>query len=132
MTDLHISQIKTDHKIDELAENIYSLITEDKHLILELDLNRQVAWTEKNHRRIGSAAGQRLRIVTKEGSRLLPRHVITITVYEERTCRQCGMRLKPDEVSSHEGHEVHDACWPAYVKENPELFPDPPDDEEFA
>jgi len=132
MKDLYISQIKTEHKIDQLSENLYAVVTEDDHLIIETDLKEQHGWTEARHRRICATGSIKLRIITEIGSVLMPDHIINMTVYKLRKCEHCDLKMKPTEISSHPGFEVHDHCWPDFVRVNPDLFPEKEDDDEYA
>jgi len=117
--------IPSENLIDETGENVFTLVTDDNHLLLEIDLNEQVAWTESKNRRIGSISNTQVRMLTKTGSRLKPRFWISCTIWKKRVCEHCKEPMLPTDINTHdEDLDVHEWCYPAWIKKHPEYKED--------
>lgn len=128
MARLHLNELDTHREIDAQDVNLWSIITEDNHLLLEIDLNRQIGWTESNNRRIVSCIRQRLRSRGEKTVEVLQDFYMTLQLWRIRTCIHCGGPFQENEIPTHD-EEIHDMCWSAYLKAHPELLETEPIDD---
>ena len=116
---LHLDEVQTKNGIDSVEENVWSLVTEDMHLLLEIDLKRHMGFTKSQNHRFAQVINQKIKIRRPDKPPETLKQMLSLTVFQKRLCLYCGQKIEKPEDCTHP-KEVHNQCWPLYVKQNPE------------
>lgn len=118
---LHLKDIKTKNRVEMIAKNLWGLVTEDRHLLLEIDLTNQTGFTKKSNNRLFTKVVDRDLIMRGPDTDELMNRQFSMTVYGKRICVYCGRKIAADETARHLGLDCHDECWGNYLDAHPEL-----------